>query len=64
VGDGEVATVGQVAERATCGWGLHLGFFRVPYILDGLRYLTLLTSLVALTLLFVYGMWFGFVHRR
>ena len=41
-----------------------MGFFRVPYILDGPWYLTWLTSFVVLTLLFVYGMWFGLVYRR
>jgi hypothetical protein len=61
---GVVATVGQAIERATDGWGLHMGFFRVPYILNGPWYLTWLTSFVAVTLLFVYGMWFGLVYRR
>ena len=41
-----------------------MGFFRVPYILQGPWYLTWLTSFVALALLFVYGMWFGLVYRR
>jgi hypothetical protein len=59
-----VATVGQAVERATGGWGLTMGFFRVPYILNGPWYLTLLTAFVVLTLLFVYGMWFGLVYRR
>ncbi len=59
-----VATVGQAVERATGGWGLTMGFFRVPYILSGPWYLTLLTSFVLLTLFFVYGMWFGLVFRR
>jgi hypothetical protein len=59
-----VITVAQAVERATGGWGLNLGFFRVHYILDGPWYLTWLTSFVALTLLFVYGMWFGLVYRR
>jgi hypothetical protein len=61
---GVVATVGQAIERSTNGWGLAMGFFRVPYILDGSWYLTWLTSFVVLTLLFVYGMWFGLVYRR
>jgi hypothetical protein len=61
---GIVTTVGQAIERATGGWGLHMGYFRVPYLLDGPWYLTWLTSFVALTLLFVYGMWFGLVYRR
>jgi hypothetical protein len=59
-----VATVGQQVERATDGWGLAMRFFRVPYILDGPWYLTWLTSFVAVTLLFVYGMWIGVVYRR
>jgi hypothetical protein len=59
-----VITAAQAVERATGGWGLNLGFFRVPYILNGPWYLTWLTSFVGLTLLFVYGMWFGLVYRR
>jgi hypothetical protein len=61
---GVVATVGQAIERATGGWGIRMGFFRVPYILNGPWYLTWLTSFVALTLLYVYGMWYGLVYRR
>jgi hypothetical protein len=59
-----VVTAGQAIERATDGWGISMWFFRVPYILDGSWYLTWLTSFVAMTLLFVYGMWFGLIHRR
>jgi hypothetical protein len=54
----------QAAERATDGWGVQMSFFRVPYLLNGPWYLTWLTSFVGLTLLFVYGMWFGTVFRR
>jgi hypothetical protein len=61
---GAVTTAGQAIERATGGWGLHMGYFRVPYILDGAWYLTWLTAFVGLTLLFVYGMWFGLIYRR
>ena len=61
---GVVAAAGQAIERATDGWGISMGFFRVPYILNGQWYLTWLTVFVALTLLFVYGMWFGLVYRR
>jgi hypothetical protein len=61
---GVVISVGQAIERATGGWGIDMGFFRVPYILNGPWYLTWLTSFVALTLLFVYGMWFGLIYRR
>jgi hypothetical protein len=59
-----VTTIGQVLERATGGWGMRMGFFRLPYILDGSWYLTWLTCFVVLTLLYVYGMWFGLVYRR
>jgi hypothetical protein len=54
----------QAIERATGGWGMAMGFFRVPYLLQGPWYQTWLTLFVALTLLFVYGMWFGLVFRR
>jgi hypothetical protein len=61
---GVVTTIGQAIERTTDGWGMSMGFFRVPFILSGPWYLTWLTSFVVLTLLFVYGMWFGLVYRR
>jgi hypothetical protein len=61
---GVVVTVGQAIERTSGGWGISMGFFRVPFILSGPWYLTWLTSFVVLTLLFVYGMWFGLVFRR
>jgi hypothetical protein len=57
-------TVLQAIERASSGWGVHMNFFRVPYIMDGPWYATLLTSFVALTMLFLYGMWYGIVYRR
>jgi hypothetical protein len=57
-------TVLQVIERATGGWGIRLHFFRVGYLLAGPWYLTWLTSFVGLTLVFVYGSWFGLVYRR
>ena len=62
--DGLALTALQAIERATDGWGVHMHFFRVPYILDGPWYLTWLTSFVGLAMLFVYGMWFGIVYRR
>ncbi len=62
--DGLALAALQAIERATGGWGVQMGFFRVPYLLDGPWYLTWLTSFVGLTLLFVYGMWFGIVYRR
>jgi hypothetical protein len=61
---GLVLAVLQVIEQATNGWGFGLHFFRVAYILPGPWYLTWLTSLVGLTLVFVYGMWIGLVYRR
>ncbi len=62
--DGLALTALQAIERATDGWGVHMHFFQVPYILDGPWYLTWLTSFVGLALLFVWGMWFGIVYRR
>lgn len=59
-----VLTVLHVIEEATNGWGMDLHFLRVPYVLAGPWYITLLTSFVLLTLLFVYGMWYGIVYRR
>lgn len=54
----------QAIERATGGWGMSLRFFEVHYFLTGPWYLTWLSSFVGLTLLFLYGMWFGLVYRR
>lgn len=62
--DGLALAVLQVIERATHGWGLTVHFFRIPYLFAGPWYLTWLTSFVGLTLMFVYGMWFGLVYRR
>ncbi|GAA4606793.1 hypothetical protein GCM10023195_24990 [Actinoallomurus liliacearum] len=61
---GLVVAVGQILERATGGWGLHMAYFRVPYLLDGPWYLSWLTATTTFVLLFVYGMWYGLVHRR
>jgi len=54
----------QGIERATGGWGLSITFFQVPHLLNGPWYATWLTSFVGLSLLFVYGMWYGIVYRR
>jgi hypothetical protein len=54
----------QAIERATDGWGLSITFFRVPHLLTGPWYATWLTSFVGLSVLFVYGMWYGIVNRR
>lgn len=61
---GLALTVLNVIEGSTGGWGVNMHFFRVPYLLDGPWYRTWLTSVVGLTLLFVYGMWYGLVYRR
>jgi hypothetical protein len=54
----------QAIERATGGWGLSVTLFRVPHLLTGPWYDTWLTSFVALSALFVYGMWYGIVNLR
>ncbi|HWH12643.1 MAG TPA: hypothetical protein VG165_16090 [Solirubrobacteraceae bacterium] len=61
---GLALTLLATVERGTGGWGTSLHFFSMAYILDGPWYQTWLTSFVALALVFVYGMWFGLVHRR
>jgi hypothetical protein len=61
---GLILTLLQAIERATGGWGVQMHFFQVSYIFTGPWYLTWATSFVGLTLLFVYGMWFGIVYRR
>ena len=62
--NGLAVAILQAIERATGGWGVQMSFFRVAFVLDGPWYLTWLSSFVGLTLLFVYGMWFGIVYRR
>ncbi len=54
----------QAIERATGGWGLSITFFRVPSLLHGPWYATWLTSFVGLSVLFVYGMWYGIMYCR
>jgi hypothetical protein len=61
---GLMLAVLAVIERATTGWGVHLDFFQVSYILAGPWYLTWLTSFVGLAVLFVYGMWWALVYYR
>jgi hypothetical protein len=61
---GLLLAVLQETERATGGWGRSMHFFRVPYLLNGPWYATLLTSAVGLFALFVYGMWYGIVYHR
>jgi hypothetical protein len=61
---GLLLTLLKVLEEVSGGWGVGLHFFRVAYILSGPWYQTWLTSFVGLTLIFLYGMWFGLVQRR
>jgi hypothetical protein len=61
---GLVLAIGQAVERATGGWSMNMGYFRVPYILDGSWYLSWLTASVTFVLMFAYGMWYGLVFRR
>jgi hypothetical protein len=61
---GLALTILQEIERATDGWGVSLHFFRVGYLFAGPWYLTWLTSFVGLTLVYVYGSWFGLAYRR
>ena len=51
-------------EGATSGWGLQLHFFRVPWILDGPWYQVLVTTVVLLALVFLFGLWAGLIYRR
>jgi hypothetical protein len=61
---GLLITIMQEIERATGGWGGHLSFFRVPYILNGAWYLTWLTAFMGLLFFFLLGMWCGLIYRR
>ena len=54
----------QAIERGTGGWGEHVNYFRVKWILDGPWYQTWLTSSVVVALVFTYGIWFGLIYRR
>jgi hypothetical protein len=61
---GLALTVLQALERASGGWGISLHYFAVPWIMNGPWYQTWVTSFVLLVLFFLYGMWYGLVHRR
>ena len=55
----------QAIVRSAGGWGQSISFFQVPSLpLTGPWYETWLTSFAGLSLLFVYGMWYGIVNRR
>jgi hypothetical protein len=54
----------QAIERATGGWELSITFFRVPHLLNGPWYATWLTSFAGLSLVWLYGMWYGIVNLR
>ena len=62
--NGLMLAIFQVIEQATNGWGVQMSFFRIAFVLIGPWYLTWLSTFVGLTLLFVYGMWYGIVYRR
>jgi len=64
VANGLALAILQAIERATGGWGVQMSFFRIAFVLNGPWYLTWLSAFVGLTLLFVYGMWYGIVYRR
>jgi hypothetical protein len=57
-------TILQLIERATGGWGVTMHFFRVAYLFAGPWYVTWLTSFVGLSLMGVWGIWFGLFYRR
>jgi hypothetical protein len=63
VGYGLVLAVMAVIEGATGGWGVAMHLFRSP-LLPRPWTITWLTSFVGLTLMSVYGMWFGIIYRR
>jgi uncharacterized membrane protein YhaH (DUF805 family) len=62
--DGLVLAALQAIETATGGWGVDMHFFQVGHIFPGPWYLTWLSSLVCLLLVFAYGMCVGIVVRR
>ncbi|MFJ7197966.1 MULTISPECIES: hypothetical protein [unclassified Streptomyces] len=61
---GLVVALGQILERATGGWGMDMAYFRAPFLLDGPWYQSWLSATTVFVLLFVYGMWYGLIHRR
>jgi hypothetical protein len=61
---GLVVVLGQIAERATGGWGMNMAYFRVAGVLDGQWWRSWLTAAAAFVLMYAYGMWYGLVYRR
>jgi hypothetical protein len=57
-------TIAQAIERAGHGWGVHMHFFRVPWLFEGAWYDTLVTGFVLGAAVMVYGIWYGIVFRR
>jgi hypothetical protein len=53
-----------VIEGAGRGWGAGLPLFRVDYVRSGPGYLTWFTAVIALALMFVYGMWVALVYQH
>lgn len=64
VTSGLVLAALQAIERATNGWGVSMHYLRVPYLLDGPWYATVLTAAVGVFAVFTYGMWHGIVYSR
>jgi hypothetical protein len=63
-GFGLVVGIGQIVERATDGWGIHMAYFRLPGVLDGPWWLSWLTASAAFMVFYAYGMWYGLIYRR
>lgn len=59
-----ILTVLRQIETATDGWGVDVHFFRIPWLLDGTWYTTLLTNFVLLVFCWLAGMWFGLLYSR
>jgi hypothetical protein len=57
-------TVLRQIESATNGWGVDVHFFRIPWLLDGSWYASLLTNFVLLVFCWLAGMWFGLLYSR
>jgi hypothetical protein len=59
-----ILTALNLVESETGGWGVHLHFFRIPWLLDGPWYRTFLTTFVLLVATFMIGAMLGIVYQR
>jgi hypothetical protein len=59
-----ILTTLNLVESETDGWGVQLHFFRIPWLLDGPWYRTLLTTFVLLAASFIVGAMLGIVYQR